>query len=147
MCTDDNESQSFLQVCKGDGCMKDTVHPTRHPRVHLGDPASAPRRRTCARRNGDSGRGQNTVLGGSDPTFGGFQPPKPKWGRSRPSRRKRDRVLAACRKPRMQGVRQNVRQSQRGGRDEQHGDHQGTTQTTKVGDGSSASRGVRENAA
>jgi hypothetical protein len=30
------------------------------------------------------------------PHFDGFQPPKPKWSRSRLSRRKRDRVLAAC---------------------------------------------------
>jgi hypothetical protein len=29
-------------------------------------------------------RGKNTRMGGSDPTFDGFQPPKPKWGRSRP---------------------------------------------------------------
>jgi len=41
-------------------------------------------------------RDQNSDLGGSDPTVDGLQPPKPKWGRSRPSRRKRDRVLAAC---------------------------------------------------
>ena len=30
-----------------------------------------------------SARGQNTRMGGSDPTFGGFQPPKISWGRSR----------------------------------------------------------------
>jgi len=41
-------------------------------------------------------RGKNTRMGGSDPTFDGFQPPKSKWGRSRPSRRKRDHVFAAC---------------------------------------------------
>ena len=41
-------------------------------------------------------RGKNTRKGGSDPAFDGFQPPKAKWGRSRPSRRKRDRVCAAC---------------------------------------------------
>jgi hypothetical protein len=28
-------------------------------------------------------RGQNTRMGGSDPTFDGFQPPKVSWGRSR----------------------------------------------------------------
>ena len=30
-------------------------------------------------------RGKNTRMGGSDPAFDGFQPPKAKWGRSRPS--------------------------------------------------------------
>jgi hypothetical protein len=38
-------------------------------------------------------RGQNTRMGGSDPDFGGFQPPNTSWGRSRPSRSLRDRVL------------------------------------------------------
>ena len=33
-----------------------------------------------------SARGQNTKMGGSDPTLCGFQPPKTSWGRSRPSR-------------------------------------------------------------
>jgi hypothetical protein len=41
-------------------------------------------------------RGKNTRMGGSDPTFDGFQPPKPKWGRSRPPRAARGRVFAAC---------------------------------------------------
>jgi hypothetical protein len=41
-------------------------------------------------------RGKNTRMGGSDPTFDGFQPPKPKWGRSRPSPDNGDRVFAAC---------------------------------------------------
>jgi hypothetical protein len=41
-------------------------------------------------------RGKNTRMGGSDPTFDGFQPPKPKWGRSRPSPNNGDRVFAAC---------------------------------------------------
>jgi len=36
-------------------------------------------------------------MGGSDPTLCGFQPPKKWWGRSRPSRLLRDRVLSACR--------------------------------------------------
>ena len=30
-----------------------------------------------------SARGQNTKMGGSDPTLCGFQPPKTSWGRSR----------------------------------------------------------------
>jgi hypothetical protein len=40
--------------------------------------------------------GKKVKSGGSDPTFDGFQPPKVLLGRSRPSRKKRDRVLAAC---------------------------------------------------
>ena len=44
-----------------------------------------------------SARGQNTRMGGSDPTLCGFQPPKTSWGRSRPSRAVADRVLSACR--------------------------------------------------
>src|SRR5260370_1366776 len=98
----------------------------------------------CARHDDEFGRGQNTELGGSDPTFDGFQPPKVLWGRSRPSRRKGDRVLAACRSRRVQVVRQDVRQNQLGVEEQQHGNHQGTTQTTKVGDGSGPRRRVRK---
>ncbi len=46
--------------------------------------------------NGKSDTEKNTRLGGSDPTFSAFSRPKSSWGRSRPSRRKRDRVLSAC---------------------------------------------------
>jgi len=49
--------------------MKDTDHPISHPRVHLGYRASARRRRGCARQSAQFGRGQDTVLGWSDPTF------------------------------------------------------------------------------
>jgi len=52
----------------------------------------------------------HTVCDLSDPTFDGFQPPKVPWGRSRPSRSKRDRVLTACTNRGMQVVMQNVRQ-------------------------------------
>ena len=41
---------------------------------------------------------------GATPLLGAFSRPKGSWGRSRPSRRKRDRVLAACRSRRMQVV-------------------------------------------
>ena len=54
---------------EGDVCMKDQDHLTRHPRRHLGDQASTQRTRGCAQRNDQFGRGQNTVLGWSDPTF------------------------------------------------------------------------------
>jgi hypothetical protein len=50
--------------------MKNTDHPTRHPRVHRGDRARAAARRLYVRKNNHFGRGQNTVLGWSDPTFG-----------------------------------------------------------------------------
>jgi hypothetical protein len=49
--------------------MKDTDHHIRHPRGHLGGRASAQRTRGCAWRDDQFGRGQNTVLGWSDPTF------------------------------------------------------------------------------
>ncbi len=49
--------------------MKDTDHRVRHPRVHLDDRATAQRTRGCAWRDDQFGRGQNTVLGWSDPTF------------------------------------------------------------------------------
>jgi hypothetical protein len=55
-----------------------------------------------------SARGQNTKMGGSDPTFDGFQPPKISWDRSRPSRRKRDRVLTARRSRTIQVVLRKV---------------------------------------
>ena len=56
-------------------------------------------------------RGQNTQKAGSDPTFDGFQPPKSKWGRSRPSPNNGDRVLPACRSRRIRGVVREVTQT------------------------------------
>jgi len=38
----------------------------------------------CAQHEDGFGRGQNTGLGWSDPTLDGLQPPKRRWGRSRP---------------------------------------------------------------
>jgi hypothetical protein len=49
--------------------MKDPDHHIRHPRGHLGDRASAQGTRGCAWREDQFGRGQNPVLGWSDPTF------------------------------------------------------------------------------
>jgi hypothetical protein len=49
--------------------MKDKDHHMRHPRGHLGDQASAQRTRGCAWRDEQFGRGQNIMLGWSDPTF------------------------------------------------------------------------------
>jgi hypothetical protein len=60
---------SYFGGREGEGCMKDTDHPIRHPRGHLGDRASAQRTRGCAWHDDQFGREQNTVLGWSDPTF------------------------------------------------------------------------------
>jgi hypothetical protein len=49
--------------------MKYKDHHTRHPRGHHGDRASTQGTRTCAWGDDQFGRGQNTVLGWSDPTF------------------------------------------------------------------------------
>ena len=49
--------------------MKDTDHHMRHPRGHLDNRASAQGTRGCVWRDDQFGRGQNTVLGWSDPTF------------------------------------------------------------------------------
>src|SRR5882762_2256382 len=92
-------------------------------------------------------RGQTTKTGGSDPTFSAFSRPKSSWGRSRPSRRKRDRVLPACRSRKMQAVTQDVRQNQPGKGEGNYGNRQGTTQTTKVGGGSGSGRRVGERTA
>ena len=58
----------FLQR-GGDGSTKDTDHPIRHPCGHLGHRPCAQGTRGCAWRDDQCGRGQNTVLGWSDPTF------------------------------------------------------------------------------
>ena len=65
--------------------MKDKDHHMRHPRGHLGDRASAQGTRGCAWRDDQFGRGQNTVLGWSDPTFAhGSVAKSDAWGRSSP---------------------------------------------------------------
>src|SRR5260370_4253678 len=50
----------------------------------------------------------NTKRAGSVATFDGFQPPKIRVIRTRQSRRKRDRVLPACRSLRIRVVMQDV---------------------------------------
>ena len=72
-------SKAFLRhfpVREGDGCMKDTDHLSRHRRVHLGDRATAQRRRSYAWRDDHFGRGQNIGMGWSDPTFAHGSVPK-----------------------------------------------------------------------
>jgi hypothetical protein len=59
--------ESLIAAWEGDGCMKDTDHPMRHPRVHLSDRASARRTRGCARPNGQYGRGTAPSWAGATP--------------------------------------------------------------------------------
>ena len=61
---------------QGDRCIKDTDHRIRHPRGHLADWATAQGTRGCAWRDDQFGRGQDTVLGWSDPTFARGSVPK-----------------------------------------------------------------------
>ena len=63
------EPQSLLATREGEVCMKDTNHHLRHPRGHLGARTSAQGTRGCAWPDDQFGRGQNPVLGWSDPTF------------------------------------------------------------------------------
>lgn len=72
---------TFLNIsrdssCEGERCMKDTVHPTRHPSVHPQIFGRAQNERSCAGRDDHFGRGQNTGLGWSDPTFVHVSVPK-----------------------------------------------------------------------
>ncbi|MFZ0787157.1 MAG: hypothetical protein WAM67_15320, partial [Candidatus Acidiferrales bacterium] len=55
---------------EGERCMKDTVHPVVHFSVHSRIFGRVRNRRSCASRDDLIGRGQNTGLGWSDPTFG-----------------------------------------------------------------------------
>jgi hypothetical protein len=57
-------------------CMKDTVHPVGHLSVHLRIFGRAQSRRSCAWYDDQFGRGQNTGLGWSDPTFVHVSVPK-----------------------------------------------------------------------
>jgi hypothetical protein len=72
---------------KGDGCMKDTDHPIRHPRVHFGDRASAQRSESYARLNAQDGRGMAACWAGATPLFATGSWPKDRWGRSSPTNR------------------------------------------------------------
>jgi hypothetical protein len=69
----------------GERCMKDTVHPSVHPSVHQQTCISVQTRRLCTSNSTQFGRGQNTVLGWSDPHFSGARAAKTLWGRSSPT--------------------------------------------------------------
>jgi hypothetical protein len=73
---------SVFASWKGDGCMKDTDHPIRHPGVHLGDRASAQRSESYARENAQYGRGMAACWAGATPLFATCAWPKDHWGRS-----------------------------------------------------------------
>src|SRR6267143_2588039 len=104
----------------------------------------------CVRPGQEWGRGQNTKMGGSDPTAPRNRGPVPSGfgGHSRllllesavP-------VLAAPEKGIGELVRQDVRQNRKGGTKRKHGNHQSTTQTTQGSHDPGASRGVSENTA
>jgi hypothetical protein len=72
---------AFQNICqdsssKGERCMKDTDHPVGHLSVHLRLFGRVLSRRSCASRDDQFGRGQNTGLGWSDPTFAHVSVPK-----------------------------------------------------------------------
>ena len=70
------EPQSLFATREGEVCMKDTNHHLRHPRGHLGARTSAQGTRGCAWPDDQFGRGQDTALGWSDPTFVHVSVPK-----------------------------------------------------------------------
>ena len=73
---------------EGERYMTDTDHPVRHPLVHHQILGRVRRRRSCAWHDDQFGRGQNTGLGWSDPTFVHVSVPKViRWGRSSPQLR------------------------------------------------------------
>jgi len=61
---------------KGERCMKDIDHPIRHPSRHPRIFGRVRRRRSCTWHDDQFGRGQNTGLGWSDPTFAHVSVPK-----------------------------------------------------------------------
>jgi hypothetical protein len=76
--------------------MKDTDHPIRHLCVHLGNQASVRGRRGCASHDDQFGRGQNTALGWSDPTFAHGSVPKVSRGSLQPNTENFTGALPAC---------------------------------------------------
>src|ERR1700674_1921732 len=105
----------------------------------------------CVRPRQKWGRGQNTRMGGSDPTAPLNRGPVPSAFRgSLPPQAAQEiaaRVLAARRGSSNGFVRQDVRQNRKGGTKRKHGNHQGTTQTAKVSDDPAPSRRVGKDTA
>jgi hypothetical protein len=67
--------------------MKDIDNHMRHPHGYFSDRANAQGTRSCAWRDDQFGRGQNTVLGWSDPTFGHGSVPKVSRGSLQPNKK------------------------------------------------------------
>jgi hypothetical protein len=61
---------------EGERCIRETDHPIVHSSVHLRLSRRVRSRRSCGSYNDQFGRGQNTVLGWSDPTFVHVSVPK-----------------------------------------------------------------------
>ena len=61
---------------EGERCMKDTDHPIRHPLRHRRILGRVRTKRSCSWHDDQFGRGQNTGLGWSDPTFVHVSVPK-----------------------------------------------------------------------
>jgi hypothetical protein len=81
------ELRPLFAARKGDGCMRDPDHHIRHPRGHLGDRVSAKRTSGCVWRDDQFGRGQNTLLGWSDPRFTLGTEPCAKVGSLQPNKK------------------------------------------------------------
>src|SRR6202521_3888472 len=105
----------------------------------------------CVRPRQKWGRGQNTRMGGSDPTAPLNRGPVPSGFRGAlPPQAAQEiaaRVLAARRGSSNGFVRQDVRQNRKGGTKRKHGNHQSTAQTTEDGNDPGSSRGVSEGTA
>src|SRR5260370_8394527 len=63
------EARSVFATREGKRCTKGSVHPVRHPRVQLGERASAQARESFARQNGQNGRGTAPSWAGATPLF------------------------------------------------------------------------------
>jgi hypothetical protein len=85
---------------EGEACMKVTDHAIRHPRGHPGQRASALGTRGWVWSEDQVGRGQNSVLGWSDPTFAHGSVAKVMLGSLQPTKGIRCRVCPCpVRKP------------------------------------------------
>jgi len=104
----------------------------------------------CVRPRQEGGRGQNTKMGGSDPTVPRNRGPIPSGfgGHSRLLLlESAARVLAARRGSSNGSVRQFVIQNRKGGTERTNANHQSTTQAAEDSHDPGASRGVGEGSA
>ncbi len=80
------EPRSLFATREGERCMKGSVHPVRHPRVHLGERASAQARESFARQNGQNGRGTAPSWAGATPLLHTVPCPKVTRGSLQPNK-------------------------------------------------------------